>query len=376
MNKEKVSKKKVSKKNTSDFLLLFCILSLLCIGVIMVFSASIYTSSVKYGDQYYLFKKQLIFAVVGLLGMYVVSKINYKIYQKHSKLFLAISIFLLILVLFVGGAKKGATRWFDIGPLSLQPSEVAKYTVIIFCASSLAKMKDQIRSFSKGLLPFLLLIGVVSGLVYIQPNLSTALIIAMIIIAMVFVAGANLGYIMGLGGALVASAVYAILFTGFRKGRLDAYLDPTANATGAGWQVKQSLLALGSGGIFGQGLGNGKQKMFYLPEPQNDFIFAHIGEELGLIGTLLILSLFLLLIWRGLRISLYAPDTFSSLLSFGIVFMVAIQVIINVCVVTNTIPTTGMQLPFISAGGSSLIFLLGGMGILLNISRTTPINRR
>lgn len=342
----------------------------------MVFSASIYTSSVKYGDQYYLFKKQLIFAVIGLLGMYVISKIDYKIYEKHSKLLLVISILLLILVLFVGGAKKGAVRWFQIGPLSLQPSEVAKYAVIIFCASSLSKMKDQIRSFTKGLLPFLFLIGVVSGLVYIQPNLSTALIIAMIIIAMVFVAGANLGYIMGLGGALVVGAIYAILFTGFRKDRLAAYLDPTANATGAGWQVKQSLLALGSGGIFGQGLGNGKQKMFYLPEPQNDFIFAHIGEELGLIGTLLILSLFLLLIWRGLRISLYAPDTFSSLLSFGIIFMVAIQVIINVCVVTNTIPTTGMQLPFISAGGSSLIFLMGGMGILLNISKTTPINRR
>jgi cell division protein FtsW len=318
----------------------------------------------------------LIFAGVGLLAMYVISKIDYRIYEKYSKPLMIISIILLVLVLFVGEDIKGAKRWFNLGGISLQPSEIAKYAVIIFCASSLSKMQDKVRSFSRGLLPFLLLIGLISGLIYLQPNLSTALILAMIIIAMVFVAGANLGYIMGLGGTLVAGALYAILFIGWRKDRLDAFLDPASNATGAGWQVKQSLLALGSGGIFGQGLGNGKQKMFYLPEPQNDFIFAHIGEELGLIGTLLILSLFLLLIWRGLRISLYAPDSFSSLLSFGIVFMVAVQVIINVCVVTQIIPVTGMQLPFISAGGSSLIFLMGGMGILLNISKTTPINRR
>lgn len=376
MSKEKASKEKLSKKNPSDFLLIFCILSLLCIGVIMVFSASIYTSSVKYGDQYHLFKKQLLFGGVGLVAMYIISKIDYKVYQRYNKLILLISVLLLILVLFIGQDLNGARRWFSIGGLSLQPSEIAKYGVIIFCASSLSQMKDNVRSFTKGLLPFLLLIGLISGLIYLQPNLSTALVLAMIIIAMVFVAGGNLGYIMGLGGGLVAAAIYAMLFIGWRKDRVDAFFNPTGNATGSGWQAKQSLLALGSGGIFGQGLGNGKQKMFYLPEPQNDFIFAHIGEELGLIGTLLILSLFLLLIWRGLRIALYAPDTFSSLLSFGIIFMVGIQVLINVCVVTQIIPVTGMPLPFISAGGSSLIFLMGGMGILLNISKSTPINRR
>lgn len=367
----------MTKKNPGDFLLTFSILSLLCIGVIMVFSASIYSSSVNYGDQYYLFKKQLLFAALGLVAMIIVSKINYKVYKRYSTFILGFSILLLILVLFFGKNVNGATRWFEIAGLSLQPSEVAKFGVIIFTAATLSRMKDNIRSFFKGVCPFILLIGVICGLIYKQPNLSTAIVIALIVIGMIFVGGANMAYLFALGGGLVGAVVAAMMFTPWRNDRLNALFNPeTTDSLGAGWQAKQSLLALGSGGIFGQGLGNGKQKMFYLPEPQNDFIFAHIGEELGLVGTLLILALFLLLIWRGLRISLYAPDTFASLLAFGIIFMVGIQVVINICVVTHIIPVTGMPLPFISAGGSSLLFLMGGMGILLNISKHTPINRR
>lgn len=364
------------KKEQSDFLLTFCILSLVCIGVIMVFSASIYTSSIKYNDQYHLFKKQLQFAGIGLLAMTVISKIDYRLYKKYSKHLIIISIALLILVLIVGEDYNNARRWFSIGGMSLQPSEIAKYGVIIFSAASLSDMKERVRSFTRGFLPSILLIIVVSGLIFVEPNLSTAIVVAIIVIGMFFVAGGNLGYIMGSGGALVVAVIYAMVFSDWRKGRLDAFLNPDANSTGFGWQANQSLLALGSGGIFGQGLGNGKQKMFYLPEPQNDFIFAHIGEELGLLGTLLILCLFLLLIWRGIRIALYAPDTFSSLLAFGIIFMIGIQVLINVCVVTQIIPVTGMPLPFISAGGSSLVFLMSGMGILLNISKKTSITRR
>ncbi|MFZ7134023.1 MAG: putative lipid II flippase FtsW, partial [Eubacteriales bacterium] len=326
--------------------------------------------------QYFLFKKQLLFAAIGIITMIIVSNIDYKVYQKYNILIMAISILLLIAVLFLGQKINGARRWFDIAGISLQPSEVAKFGVIIFTATILSKMKENIRYFFKGTLPFLLLIALVSGLIYLQPNLSTAIVIALIIIGMIFVAGANLTYLIGTGVALVGVVIYAILFTGWRSDRLSTLLNPELDPTGAGWQAKQSLLALGSGGIFGQGLGNGKQKMFYLPEPSNDFIFAHIGEELGLIGTVLILALFLLLIWRGLRIALYAPDTFASLMAFGIIFMVGIQVIINISVVTQIIPITGMPLPFISAGGSSLLFLMGGMGILLNISKHTPFNRR
>ncbi len=374
---QKVKNSKKSKKsNPSDFILIFCIMSLVCIGVVMVFSASIYTSSIEYNDQYYLFKKQLIFALIGTIAMIITSKIDYRLYQKYSRIIMGIAIVLLILVLFIGSEANGARRWFYIAGVSLQPSEVAKYAVIIFSAANMTKMKEEIRTFTKGFLPFVVLMAVICGLIYLQPNLSTALVMACIIIAMFFIGGGNLAYIFASGGLLVVAALAAMLLTGWRSNRLTSFLDPKADLAGVGWQTKQSKLALGSGGIFGQGLGNGKQKMFYLPEAQNDFIFAHIGEELGLIGTLLILALFLLLIWRGLRIALYAPDTFSSLISFGIIFMVAIQVIINVCVVTQLIPVTGMPLPFISAGGSSLIFLMAGMGILLNISKKTPISRR
>ncbi|MFZ7120417.1 MAG: putative lipid II flippase FtsW [Eubacteriaceae bacterium] len=368
----------MSKKNPSDFLLIFCILSLVCIGVIMVFSASIYSSSVNYGDQYYLFKKQLLFAGIGLIVMYIVSKVNYKIYFKYHKHIMIISIILLIAVLIpgIGKSLNYARRWIYVAGMSFQPSEIAKVAAIIFTAASVANLKEKIRTFTRGILPYLILIGILCVLIYLEPDLSTALVIALIIIGIIFVAGGNMGYLMSLGSVLGVGVIYAAFFTDFRKGRLDAFFNPTEHLTEGGWQAQQSLLALGSGGIFGQGLGNGKQKMFYLPEPQNDFIFAHIGEELGLIGTLLILALFLLLIWRGLRIALYAPDTFASLLAFGIIFMIGIQVIINIFVVTQIMPVTGMPLPFISAGGSSLVLLMASMGILINISKYTPISRR
>jgi len=376
MSKGKARAQKTKIDNPSDFILIFCIISLVCIGVVMVFSASIYTSSIEHNDQYYLFKKQLIFAMIGIIAMYMTSKIDYKIYQKYNRVIMAIAIILLILVLFIGQEANGAKRWFNVAGISFQPSEVAKYAVIVFCADYISRQKDEIRTFSKGFLPFMLLMGVMCGLIYLQPNLSTAIVIASIIIAMFFIGGGNLAYIFGAGGILVLAAISAMVFTGWRSDRLTNFFNPESDLAGSGWQTKQSQLALGSGGIFGQGLGNGKQKMFYLPEAQNDFIFAHIGEELGLIGTLLILALFLLLIWRGLRIALYAPDSFSSLVSFGITFIVAIQVMINVSVVTQLIPVTGMPLPFISAGGSSLIFLMAAMGILLNISKKSPITRR
>lgn len=368
----------MSKKNPSDFLLIFCILCLVCIGVIMVFSASIYSSSVNYGDQYHLFKKQLLFAGIGLIVMYVVSKVNYKIYYKYHKHIMIISILLLIAVLIpgIGKSLNYARRWIYISGMSFQPSEIAKVAAIIFTAASVANLKEKIRTFTRGILPYLILIGILCVLIYLEPDLSTALVIALIIIGIIFVAGGNMGYLMSIAGVLGVGVIYAAFFTDFRKGRLDAFFNPTEHLNAGGWQAQQSLLALGSGGIFGQGLGNGKQKMFYLPEPQNDFIFAHIGEELGLIGTLLILALFLLLIWRGLRIALYAPDTFASLLAFGIIFMIGIQVIINIFVVTQIMPVTGMPLPFISAGGSSLVLLMACMGILINISKYTPISRR
>ncbi|MBF7097129.1 putative lipid II flippase FtsW [Alkalibacter mobilis] len=378
-NPNKKQKKSVRRKKTSpsDFWITFCIITLTCIGVMMVFSASIYQSGAIYDDQYAIFQKQLLFSVVGIFTMFFVSRINYKIYQKYAFHLLVLSIVLLLLVFVpgIGHYANGAYRWIRIFGVSLQTSEVAKIAVIIFMAASLTSIKDKVRTFRVGFLPYMFLMVVVCGIIIMQPNLSTTLIIAMIIIGMLFVAGGNMIYLGSLFGSVAAAAVYLIL-TGWRKDRWEAFINPESNLTGTGWQSRQSILALGSGGVFGQGLGNGKQKMFFLPEPQNDFIYAHIGEELGLIGTLIILILFLVLIWRGIKVSMEAPDTFSSLLAFGLIFMIGIQVVINIAVVTQLIPVTGIPLPFISAGGTSIVFLMGGMGIMLNISKHIPSKRR
>ena len=217
--------------------------------------------------------------------------------------------------------------------------------------------------------------GIVCGIIILEPDFSTAVIMGAIILSMVFVAGANLKYIFGLIALAIPAMGYLIVSAEYRIVRFMAFLNPWEDMAGDGYQIIQSLLALGSGGLFGQGLGKGKQKLLYIPEPQNDFIFSHIGEELGLIGTTTIIILFLLLIWRGIRVALHAPDMFASLYACGLVFMIAFQVIINIGVATSILPVTGIPLPFISAGGSSLFFLMGGIGILLNISRHTTIDK-
>lgn len=367
----------MKKTYLSDFWITFSVIALTCVGVVMVFSASIYQSGAIYDDQYAIFRKQLIYSVFGIFIMLLVSKINYRIYKKFALPMLGMSFVLLVLVFVpgIGYYANGAYRWIRIGGLTLQTSEVAKITIIIFMASSLSCIKNDVRKFLGGFVPYMLLMVIFCGIIYLQPNLSTAIIIACLILGMLFAAGGNMLHLGGLFGGIVSIVVYLIA-TGWRKDRLDAFLSPEANITGTGWQSRQSILALGSGGVFGQGLGNGKQKMFFLPEPQNDFIFAHIGEELGLIGTLLILGLFLILIWRGINVAVNAPDAFSSLLAFGLILMVGLQVVINIAVVTKLIPVTGIPLPFISAGGTSVIFLMGGMGILLNISRHITPKRR
>lgn len=364
-----------SKKNTlqpSDFWITFCIVALTSIGVIMVFSASIYQSGALYENQYKIFQKQFIFSLLGLVVMLLVSRISYKWYKRYAVLMIGVSFVLLVLVFVpgIGYYANGAYRWIRIFGQTLQTSEVAKIAVIIFMAATLSNMKDEVRSLRKGFLPYMLLLGVFCGVIILQPNLSTAIIIAGLILAMLFAGGGNLLHLFSLLGGIGATGLYMILFT-WRRDRWDDFIAGEANALGTGWQPRQSILALGSGGVFGQGLGNGKQKMFFLPEPQNDFIFAHIGEELGLIGTLIILALFLILIWRGIKVAMDAPDAFSSLLAFGLVILVGLQVVINIAVVTRLIPVTGIPLPFISAGGSSVVILMGGMGILLNISRHT-----
>ncbi|HCX64620.1 MAG TPA: putative lipid II flippase FtsW [Eubacteriaceae bacterium] len=367
------------KKNyPMDFWLLFAVIALTSLGVIMVLSASIYNASGTYNDQFYVFRRQFLFALMGIVALLIISRIDYKMYKRFAFALLLLSIMALGLV-FVPGIRyyaNGAYRWIQIAGITIQPAEIVKVTLILFMAASLANIKDGVRRFFSGYLPYLLLVGIISLLIYFQPNLSMIVLIGGIAVAMLFAAGGNIIHLMGTAGALVSVAAYAMFFTDWRKDRLDVFLNPGSDVSQAGWQAQQSILALGSGGVFGQGLGNGKQKMYFLPEPQNDFIFAHMGEEVGLIGLLIVLALFILVLWRGIVISLQAPDDFGALTAFGITFMIGMQVIINVAVVTQLIPVTGIPLPFVSAGGTSLLILMASVGILLNISKHIPTKRR
>lgn len=367
----------MAKKNPVDFIIIFSVVLLTSIGIIMVFSASQYSAGIRFNDNFHYLKSQLRWSILGFIAMTIASHYPYKKIQRYSTLIFIICLILLGIKFIpgIGVEANGATRWIGVGNNTIQPSELTKIGIIIFMANSISKKKEEIRTFSKGIIPYLFLMALVSGMIILEPDLSTAVIIAAIIFSMLFVAGANLKYIFGLVALAIPVLGVLIATAEYRLGRFTAFLHPWEDSAGDGYQIIQSLLALGSGGLFGQGLGNGKQKLLYIPEPQNDFIFAHIGEELGLIGTTTIIVLFMLLIWRGIRIALHAPDMFASLFACGIVFMIAFQVIINIGVATSVLPVTGMPLPFISAGGSSLFFLMVGIGILLNISRHTTLDR-
>ncbi|MDF2533621.1 MAG: ftsW [Clostridia bacterium] len=359
------------KSNNMDFTLLITVLILLAIGVAMVFSASSISSQVKLDDKYFFLKSQGAYAILSIVVMLFLSKFDYKILGRFVTILLVISIVLLLLVFVpgIGLRLNGALRWISIGPMTMQPSEVAKFALILFMAKSISNKKDKIRTFTQGVLPYILLMGVFCFLIILEPNKSMAMIFVLLTFTILFSAGAKVWHLLIWGVPLLPAGAYILMKDHYSLLRLTAYLDPWADAQKSGYQAIQSLLALGSGGIFGLGLGNSRQKFFYIPEPQNDFIFAIIGEELGFIGTFTIIVLFMLLIWRGIRIALHAPDTFGCLLATGIVAMVGIQVVLNIAVATVSIPTTGVSLPFISQGGTSLLFVMANMGILLNISK-------
>lgn len=361
----------VKKSNNMDFTLLITILILLAIGVAMVFSASSISSQLKYQDKYFFLKSQGAYAILSIIVMLLLSKINYKILGKLASILVIISVGLLLLVFVPGIGLKlnGALRWIKIGPLTMQPSEFAKFAMILFMAKSISDKKEKIRTFTKGVVPYVLLMGLFSFLIILEPNKSMAMIFVLLTFTMLFSAGAKVWHLAVWGLPLIPAAGYVFIMDKYSLDRITSYMDPWADPLKTGYQAIQSLLALGSGGIFGLGLGNSRQKFFYIPEPQNDFIFSIIGEELGFIGTFTIIVLFLLLIWRGIRIAIHSPDSFGCLLATGIVAMIAIQVILNIAVATVSIPTTGVSLPFISSGGTSLLFVMANMGILLNISK-------
>ena len=366
--------------NPVDFTLVITVLLLLSLGLVMVLSASSPTSLQKYDNSYYFFIRQLIFAGLGIVGMYFVSRIDYRIYQKFYKQAWWLSVILLVIVLILGSDSHGAKRWIDLGFTTFQPSEIVKFLMIIFYAGILVKNRNELGKFGKGLVKHVLFLVPIIGLLILEPHVSTSMVIIITCCIMMIMAGCKFwqfllsGIIAGGGIGSLATILYFVNDKFQEKfqyiaTRIITFTDPWKDATGDGWQVIQSLYAIGSGGLFGTGLGDSKQKYLYLSEPHNDFIFAVLAEELGFVGCALVFVLFAVFIWRGVLIAMKAPDMFGSLVAVGITSLVGIQVIINVAVVTSSMPVTGMQLPFFSYGGTALFLLLCEVGVLLSISR-------
>lgn len=368
-----------NQESFSDYTLLFIVLFLLAFGLVMLYSTSAYDANLTYNDSTYLFRKQIFSTLAGLVVLFIVSHLPYHIWERFAVIGYGVSVALVLLIIPFGIEANGAKRWLRVFGISLQPAEVAKLAMILFLAYLICKMGRNIRTI-KGFLVVLGAAAPISGLIYvITRNLSSAIIIMGIAVVMLFVACPDYKrfIILGLIGiAGVAGIVFLIVkmsesgsVGSFRGERILAWLDPEAYASGKGFQTLQALYAIGSGGILGKGLGQSMQKLGFLPEAQNDMIFSIICEELGLFGAIAVLMMFILLIWRCMIIANNAPDLFGALLVVGVMGHIAIQVILNVAVVTNTIPNTGISLPFISYGGSSVMFLLAEIGIVFSVGR-------
>ncbi|HEX6594844.1 MAG TPA: stage V sporulation protein E [Bacillota bacterium] len=356
-------------------MLLIVIFILLIVGTVMVYSSSHIWADYKYGDSLFFVKRQLLFASVGIVAMIVIMSIPYVVWGKYAK-WLLIGCFLLLLLVLIPGigiVRGGARSWIGVGAFSIQPSEFMKLGLIIYLSVLLATEQKYITSFRKGFGPCLLLIFTAFGLIMLQPDLGTGVVLVLTCMLMIFVAGARLIHFFGLAGLGVGGLTFLILSAPYRISRVTSFLNPWEDPLGDGFQIIQSLYAIGPGGLMGMGLGKSLQKYFYLPEPQTDFIFAILAEELGFIGGTVVIGLFFLLFWRGIKISLEAPDLFGRFLALGIVSMLTIQVMINISVVIGLIPVTGITLPFLSYGGSSLTLTLCSVGVLLNISKYTKV---
>ena len=361
----------IKKPLQFDHILLFVVVALMGVGLIMVYSASSVTSLAQMSDGLYYFKRQLIWVIIGLASMLLVSGIPYNKLEKIAVPLLGVAIVLLIIVLIPGVARDigGAKRWIRFGSLGFQPSEFAKICFVLYMAHSISVRQKIIKSFLHGMLPDLFVTAIVFLLIYKEPNLSTATLIGGTYFAMYFLGNGsliNLGTLTGCGIVLVSALIFQ---AGYRARRFWAFIDPWENAKTSGYHIIQSLVAIGSGGIWGLGLGQSRQKFFILPERHTDFIFAITCEELGLIGGVAVLVLFFILIWRGFYIASRAPNLFGFLTAAGITTVIGLQVMVNIGVVLSLMPTTGVTLPFVSYGGSSTLFLAVGIGILLNISR-------
>jgi cell division protein FtsW len=360
----------VARKLKSDKVLFTATLLLVCASIVMVYSASAVVALEKFDQPYLFLTKQALWTVLGLAVLAIVMRIDYRTYRNDTFIWgiLALVGLLLVAVLFRSEIN-GTRRWFNMGGLGIQPSELAKIAAVFFTAMMLERRMHRIDELSYSLLPIAIVVGTMSGLILLQPDYGTAISLLLIIGLMVFAAGLNYRYLVG-AALVVLPVLYIVLISApYRRRRLLAFWDPWADPLGDGFQVIQSLIAVGTGHVFGKGLMGGVQKLFYLPEPHTDFIYAVISEELGLIGATTVLICFCVIAWRGVRIALRAEDTFGSFVALGLTMMVAVQALVNISVVLGLLPTKGIPLPLVSAGGSSLLINLLGMGVLLNISQ-------
>jgi cell division protein FtsW len=355
-----------------DYLLLASTIALLVLGTLMVYSASFVVAHNEFNDDTYFLVRQLLWIGAGGIGLLLASRIDYRRWRGLSLpiMFACIGLLVLVLVPGVGASSYGAVRWIKLGPVQIQPSELAKLAMTLYLADWLARRGRIVAEFLKGLLPFAIIVGIVAALVAIQPDLGTTAIILAMAGCLFFMGGANLLHIvlLGMGGVVSGTAIVAHL-SGYQLDRVRAFLDPWSDIQGFGWHTAQGLIALGSGGVFGSGLGNGFQKFYWVPNAHTDAIFAIIGEELGFVGCIGVLALFGVLSWRGFLIAWRAPDAFARLFATGLTCMLTVQTLVNIAVVTNSLPYTGVTLPLVSFGGSSTVISLIAIGLLLNISR-------
>jgi cell division protein FtsW len=355
-----------------DRVLVGAVLALTAFGIVMVFSSGAVFAAKKYGDSTYFLKRELIYATLGLAAMSLATRVDYSSYRRIAYPLLFVSIVCLAAVLKIGSRAGGAIRWFRLGPLSFQPSELAKFALSIYLASLLARKAEAVKVFAVGFLPPLVITGLLMGLLLKQPDLGTAVIFGCVALGLLCVAGTRTSYLILAVLVAVPAGWQFIVSTPFRMRRMLAFLDPWAFRRDVGYQITESLISVGSGGVTGLGLGDGRQKLFFLPEAHTDFILSIVGEELGLVGVLFVVVTFSVLVWRGLRAAFRARDVFGCYLAFGITAMFGLQALVNIGVVLGSLPTKGLPLPFISYGGTSLVVSLFMAGVLANISARNP----
>lgn len=357
-----------------DTTILLLAVVLTCFGVVMVYSSSSIMAAKRYADGFYFLKRQGIFAVAGLAVMALAMRLDYHHLRRLAVPFLLFCVALLALVLIpgVGSNAGGASRWIRLGPISIQPGELAKLGLVVYMAHSLAKKREKVKNLAKGFLPYMIVLALLLALMLLQPDLGGAMALGAVAMIMLLVAGTRLTYLLSIAIVAAPLLYYAVMNVDYRRRRIMSFLNPWEDPTNTGFQIIQSWIAFGTGGLAGNGLGQGKQKLFFLPEAHTDFIFAVVGEELGYLGVFVVTAMFLVLVLRGIRTAVAAPDDFGRFLAFGLTLLLGLEAFVNIAVVMGMLPTKGLALPFLSYGGTSLLTTLLAVGLLLNVSSYVP----